>query len=80
MRVGSEALGLAGGDGDEMHEAGGGRLTTSVTIGNSRAQGMGVCGSSNKGEGGGNGEFTAIAGVACKGNNGRIMVRALGLY
>ena len=74
-----KAPGLAGGDRDKTHEAGGGRLTTSVTIGNSKARGVGMCDNGDKGEVGGDGESTAIMGAACKGNDSGIMVRVLGL-
>ena len=40
---------------------------------------MGICDSSDKGEGGGNSKSMAIIGAACKGNNSGIMVRALGI-
>ena len=38
-----------------------------------------MCDNVDKGEGGGDGESTAITGAACKGDDGGIMVRVLGL-
>ena len=38
-----------------------------------------MCDNIDKGEGGGDGESMAITGVACKGDDGGSMVRALGL-